>query len=67
MATKLMKISEWRDKRFTLDSRPSTKQIRIWCKNGIIPCKRIAGTWFIDSAAEFFETGNSLVDSVLQD
>ena len=65
--TKLININEWRKRRFTEESAPSSSQVRRWCNSGVLPCKRIGGTWYILADAELLETGNELVDNVLFD
>ncbi|MCK0743602.1 helix-turn-helix domain-containing protein [Chromohalobacter nigrandesensis] len=65
MATgKLMDLEQWRRARFAGDP-PSETTIRRWCREGHVPAKKIAGTWFIDLDAERRQTGNELADQVL--
>lgn len=62
---KLMRAKDWAKKRFAPDSLPSARVIRKWCEEGSIPSKKIGGLWFVDIEAESLETGNELVDQVL--
>ena len=62
---KLILISEWQKKRFEGEA-PSSTCIARWCREGLIPAKKIGGLWFIDVDAEEIQSGNELVDSVLK-
>lgn len=62
---RLMKLSEYREKRFPEGSRPSQITLRRWCQNGELPYVRRGNLYYIDLDAEEKITGNSLVDQVL--
>lgn len=61
---KLMDLDQWRSARFA-GTPPAMTTVRRWCREGYVPSKKIAGTWFIDLDAERRQTGNKLADSVL--
>jgi hypothetical protein len=63
---KLMALAEWRQSRFTDNSRPSHATAVRWCSQGHVPAKRIGGKWFVFAAEEAMMTGNELVDAVLR-
>lgn len=61
---KLMDPDQWRKARFA-GRPPAMSTIRKWCREGVLPAKKIGGAWFIDLDAEKMMTGNELADSVL--
>lgn len=67
MATgKLMDPDQWRRARFA-GTPPAMSTIRKWCRQGVLPAKKIGGAWFIDLDAERMMTGNELADEVLKE
>lgn len=62
---KLMSIYEWRDNRFVGKRKPSDRTVRKWCEEGQIPCKKIGGLWFVEVESELRDSGNPLVDMVM--
>ena len=47
-----MTISEFQDKHFTHDSRPSRNTVTAWIKSGALVGKKIGGQWYVDPDAE---------------
>jgi hypothetical protein len=62
---KLMSVSEWIETRFT-SKKPSPQVVTQWCRRGEVPAKQIGRLWFIRVKEELLETGDPLVDNVLQ-
>lgn len=60
----LMKISEYRIKTFTEESRPSINTIKKWVDNGIICGQNYDGMYFVDTNK--IHPVNALVNKVLQ-
>jgi len=60
----LMKISEYRVKTFTEESRPSINTIKKWVDNGVICGKNYDGMYFVDTNK--IHPANDLVNKVLQ-
>lgn len=61
---KLMKLEDWRKKRFEPPIARSTAMR--WAEEGSIPAKKIGGRWFVDVGQEMNETNDELVDNVLR-
>ena len=59
-----MKISEFREKAFTEQSRPSINTIKKWVNNGTICGKNYDGMYFVDISK--INPVNNLVNKVLQ-
>ena len=64
---KLMSIAEYRKTRFTPASMPTRQTIAKWCNDGDIPAKQIGSKWFILIQKEQQETGDPLVDRILNE
>lgn len=62
---KLMDLSEWREKRFTGDKKPSLRTCQNWAANGDIPAIKIGRLWFVDIDQQARQTGNPLIDQFL--
>jgi hypothetical protein len=62
---KLMALAEWSQSRF-VGTPPAETTVKRWCRDGVIPAKRIGGKWFVMVAEELRTTGDNLVDSVLK-
>jgi len=60
----LMKISEFRVKTFTEQSRPTINTIKKWVDNGVISGKIFDGMYFVD--IDKIQPVNDLVSKVLQ-
>jgi len=61
-----MSIKEYREIRYTEHSRPSERQIIKLIREGELPGIRQGKFYYIDIDKEKKQTGNPLVDSVLQ-
>ena len=64
---KLMSIAEWSKTRFTPESIPVRQTVAKWCSDGDIPAKQIGNKWFILIEQEQQETGDPLVDRILNE
>ncbi|OOG61403.1 hypothetical protein B0E46_15600 [Rhodanobacter sp. B04] len=62
---KLMTPRAWAEKTFVEGSAPPETTLRRWMQEGIVPSKKIGGSWFIDDDAWSAE-GDDLVQRVLQ-
>jgi len=62
---KLMGVKEYRNTRYTADSRPSEKQIIKLIREGDLPGIKQGKLYYIDIEKEETLTGNPLVDAVL--
>ncbi|MDG5498921.1 excisionase [Marinobacter sp. BGYM27] len=60
---KLMELSEWREKRFS--SPPPLRTCQHWAAVGEIPAVKRGKKWFVDVEQEEKQTGNPLVDDIL--
>lgn len=63
---KLMGIKEYRETRYTENSRPSEKQIIKLIREGELPGVKQGKFYYIDVDKETNQTGDPLVDAVLQ-
>ena len=64
MMGKLMELSEWRIRRFA-GSPPPLRTCQHWAAMGEIPAVKRGKKWFVDIDAEAQQTGNPLVDDIL--
>lgn len=62
---KYMGIDEYIDQRYTAKSRPTKRTIIRLIKQGELPGKQIGKFYYINIDAEGRQTGNPLVDKVL--
>ncbi len=63
---KLMSIKEYRETRYTEYSRPSERQIIKLIREGDLPGTKQGKFYYVDIDKEEKQTGNPLVDAVLQ-
>ena len=54
----------WSQKYFSEGSRPAEATLRRWMQNGVLPCRKIGGSWFVDDDA-WLANGDELVERVL--
>ena len=45
---KLILAKQWVEKYFDEGSRPSEQLLGRWCREGRIPCRKVAGQWYVD-------------------
>lgn len=62
---KLMTPHAWSERHFAAGSEPAETTLRRWMQEGIVPSKKIGGSWFIDDDA-WTSTDDELVQRVLQ-
>lgn len=60
---KLISINDYIKLNFVGDDKPTSRTVRNWLEQNLIPGKKIGGKWWIDLSKE--KTGNELVDRVL--
>ncbi|MCL1485179.1 DNA-binding protein (plasmid) [Marinobacter sp. M3C] len=61
---KLMELAEWRTRRFA-GNPPPLRTCQHWAAMGEIPAVKRGKKWFVDLDKEAQQTGNSLVDDIL--
>ena len=44
---------------------PAKNTVRLWCKNGALPAKKIGGMWLINACVLYSSSGSDLADRVL--
>lgn len=63
MASKLMKISQYREENFVKGSAPTLRSIRSWIDDGLLKGKILGKQYFVEIEAQ--EPVNDLVNKVL--
>lgn len=63
----LMAIDEWREQRFSPESRPSRRTVKRWIKERIIPGRVIGNRYYINVSAEARETGDPALDQFIEE
>lgn len=61
---KLMTPEAWSAKYFDESSKPAIMTLRRWLRDGVVPARKIGGTWYIDEHA-WVADGDELVLKVL--
>jgi hypothetical protein len=55
----------WKQKYFAEGSRPPEPTVHRWLRDGVVPGKKIGGSWFVDEQA-WLADGDDLVRRVLE-
>jgi len=63
---RLMTPKAWVEKYFVEGSRPPGATMRRWLRDGVLPSKKIGGSWFIDEDAWLTSTGDPKVDALVR-
>ncbi len=63
---KWITVNEYQ-KHLFLGKPPSKNTIRKWCEKGLLPSKKIGGTWLINACVLSDSTGSMLADKILND
>ncbi len=61
----LITPTAWTEKYFAEGSRPPEATLRRWLRDGVLPSRKIGGSWFIDEQA-WLADGDDLVRRVLE-
>lgn len=61
----LLSAHAWVEKYFAPESRPAEITVQRWLRNGVVPGKKVGGTWFVDEHA-WLADGDDLVQRVLE-
>ncbi|SIO94689.1 hypothetical protein VSP9026_02418 [Vibrio spartinae] len=62
----LIKLSKWRETRFSEGQAPDVRTCRREIDLGTLPGKRIGRTYYVDVEREKQATGDSMLDDLLQ-
>jgi hypothetical protein len=65
MDGQLMTLKQYRAVRFARGSEPSMATLKRWVNAGTLPAKMIGGRWYVEVNREAANSGNALVDKVL--
>lgn len=58
-------LTEFRDRFFLQNSRPSVVTIRRWCESGALPCRKIGGIWYINVEEFQRDEDQAVIDKVI--
>lgn len=61
-----MTLQAWADKYFVDGSRPSDVTLGRWVRQGVLPGRKIGGTWYVDENV-WLADGDDLVERVLKE
>lgn len=62
----LQLASKWAEQEFTSDSRPCQQTIYKWIDEGIVPGRKMNNAYYVDLTKWRKQTGNSLLDKILE-